>query len=179
MGHRRRSVALGGLLVVACLLLVWRSGPRRASAPAALAGAPSAAPLAALSRPLVFEAVVPPAPTFEGPRLPRAQALPPRAPRRIRFGVILVQYRGAQLAPDAERSRAEAFALAERLAAVGRVDFARAVQQGDEGSTVDAGHIERGNLEGGREYELFTLEAGAVSQPLDTPRGFWVVRRIE
>lgn len=133
----------------------------------------------AFSRPFVLEAVVPPAPTPDAPKLPRAQALPPRAPRRVHFGVILVQYRGVQLAPYAERSRAEAFALAERLAAVGRVDFARAVQQGDEGSTVDAGHIERGILEPGLEYELFTLEPGAVSRPIDTPRGFWVVRRIE
>lgn len=93
--------------------------------------------------------------------------------------MVLVQYRGAQGAPDVERTRAEALALAERLAAVGRVDFARAVPQGDEGSIVDAGHIDRGILEAGLEYELFTLEPGAVSRPLDTPRGFWVVHRIE
>jgi hypothetical protein len=177
--HRWRSVALGGALVVACLLLVWRGGVRRSAGQGALVAAPSAVPLPPLASSFVLDAVVPPAPTLEGPRLPRAQALPANAPRRIRFGVVLVQYRGVQLAPDVERSRAEAFALAERLAAVGRVDFARAVQQGDEGSTADAGRIDRGILESGLEYELFTLERGAVSRPLDTPRGFWVVRRIE
>ncbi|HEU4538986.1 MAG TPA: peptidylprolyl isomerase [Polyangiaceae bacterium] len=179
MQPRRLSVALGGALVVACSLLVWRGGARRPPGQAALLAASGAAPLPPLASSFVLAPVVPPAPTLEGPRLPRAQALPPTAPRRIRFGVVLVQYRGVQLAPDAERSRAEAFALAERLAAVGRVDFARAVQQGDDGSTVDAGRIDRGILEPGLEYELFSLERGAVSQPIDTPRGFWVVRRIE
>ncbi len=178
MRPRRHSVALGGLLVAACLLLVWRGGVRRLPDRSAAAGVPSAPPLPALSHSFALAPVVPPAPTPEGPRLPRAQALPPKAPRRIRFGVVLVQYRGAQHAADTERSRAEAFALAERLAAVGRVDFARAVQEGDEGSTVDAGHLDRGILEPGLEYELFTLAPGAISQPLDTPRGFWVVRRI-
>jgi hypothetical protein len=167
--HRRRSVALGGLLVVGCSLLVLRGGARRPpSNGAVVLGGASALPLPVVSRPFVVDAIVPPSPTPEAPRLPRAQALPPKAPRRVRFGVILVQYRGVQHAPDSERSRSEAFTLAERLAAVGRVDFARAVQQGDEGSIADAGHMDRG-----------ILEPGAVSRPLDTPRGFWVVRRIE
>jgi hypothetical protein len=176
--HRWRSVALGGVLVVACSLVVWRGGARRPAGQGVLAVAPSAA-LPPLASSFVLDAIVPPAPTLDGPRLPRAQALPVTAPRRVRFGVILIHYRGVQLAPDANRSRAEALALAERLAAVGRVDFARAVQQGDEGSIADAGRIDRGILEPGLEYELFTLERGAVSQPIDTPRGFWIARRIE
>jgi hypothetical protein len=177
--HRRRSVALGAVLVVACSLVVWRGGARRPSGQGVLAVASNVGPLPSLASSFVLDPVVPPAPTLDGPRLPRAQALPVTAPRRVRFGVILVQYRGVQLAPDAQRSRAEALALAERLAAVGRVDFARAVQQGDDGSIADAGRIERGILEPGLEYELFTLERGAVSRPIDTPRGFWIARRIE
>lgn len=168
---------MGGLLVVACALLVWREGARRPVGRGVAFAVPSALP--APARSFSLDAVVAPSSVPEGPRLPRAHALPPNAPRRVRFGVILIQYRGAQLTSDTERSRAEAFALAERLAAVGRVDFARAAQQGDDGSTPDAGHIERGILEPGLEYELFTLEPGAVSRPLDTPRGFWVVRRID
>jgi parvulin-like peptidyl-prolyl isomerase len=43
----------------------------------------------------------------------------------------------------------------------------------------DAGTIPRGVLEPTVEYALFTLKPGDVSDPIDTPRGFWIVRRIE
>ena len=34
-------------------------------------------------------------------------------------------------------------------------------------------------LELGVEYALFTLAPGQVSEPVDTPRGFWIMKRIE
>jgi parvulin-like peptidyl-prolyl isomerase len=43
----------------------------------------------------------------------------------------------------------------------------------------DAGRIPRGVLEPAAEYALFTLSPGAVSDPVETPRGFWIVKRIE
>lgn len=105
--------------------------------------------------------------------------LPHDAPRAIRIGVILVRYRGAQLAPLDSMSRDAALARANQLAALAKTDFAAAVKAGDPGSTIDIGAVQRGILEPGTQYALFTLPPGAVSEVLDTPRGFWIVRRIK
>ena len=42
-----------------------------------------------------------------------------------------------------------------------------------------AGRIPRGMLEPAPEYVLFSLPKDGVSEPVDTPRGFWIVHRIE
>lgn len=106
-------------------------------------------------------------------------ALPAEAPKKVRFGVVLVQYRGAQGAPPTARTREAALALAQELAETAKADFKAAVSKGDKGSTDDLGYIPRGVLEPAPEYELFSLPKGGVSGPVDTPRGFWIVRRIE
>jgi hypothetical protein len=105
--------------------------------------------------------------------------LPADAPKKVRFGVVLVQYRGAQGAPPTARAREAALALAQELAATAKTDFKAAVDKGDKGSTDDLGYIPRGVLEPAPEYELFSLPKGGVSGPVDTPRGYWIVRRIE
>jgi hypothetical protein len=109
--------------------------------------------------------------------------LPMTAPRQIRFGVILVTYAGAQpstngLRPQA-RSRADAKILAERLAAAAQQDFRAAVQQGDSGSADDVGRVKQGILEPAPEYVLFSLPVDAVGGPVETPRGYWIVKRLE
>ena len=64
--------------------------------------------------------------------------------------------------------------------AAAQQDFAEAVKKGDRGSTTDAGRIPRGVLEPYLEYVLFTLEKAKVHpEPLDTPRGYWIVRRTD
>jgi hypothetical protein len=109
--------------------------------------------------------------------------LPFEAPREVGFGVVLVSYAGAQ--PSAGggrpvgRSRTEAKALAARLLATAQQDFHAAVQQGDAGSSDDVGRVKRGVLEPAPEYVLFTLGVGAVAGPVDTPRGYWIVKRLE
>jgi hypothetical protein len=109
--------------------------------------------------------------------------LPMNAPRQVRFGVVLVSYAGAQPSPAggrvATRSRAEARALAEKLLQTAQQDFHAAVQQGDAGSTDDIGHIKLGILEPAPEYVLFTLPEGGVGGPVETPRGYWIVKRLE
>jgi hypothetical protein len=105
--------------------------------------------------------------------------LPSGSPKTVRFGVILVQYRGAELAPPTARSKQEAMTLARTLAEAAGTDFKAQVQKGDPGSMEDAGRIPRGVLEPAVEYALFMLERGNVSAPIDTPRGFWIVRRID
>src|SRR5262249_12647406 len=105
------------------------------------------------------------------------------APKSVIFGVILVKYKGAQAAPANARSREEALALAKQLAAEAKTDFkaavAKAVANGDKESMENAGRMPRGMLEPAPEYVLFSLPKDGVSDPVDTPRGFWIVKRIE
>jgi hypothetical protein len=105
--------------------------------------------------------------------------LPTTSPKTVRFGVILVQYRGAQAAAPSARSKEEALALARTIAQDAKIDFKSQLGKGDPGSMEDAGTIPRGVLESVTEYALFTLGRGDVSDPIDTPRGFWIMRRIE
>jgi parvulin-like peptidyl-prolyl isomerase len=116
----------------------------------------------------------------DGAEVPELGEVPPS----VRFGAVLVQYAGAEDAkakgPDGElRSKDEASKLADELAKLAREDFAEAVKKGDGGSTADAGVMFRGILEPAPEYVLFSLDKGAVSDPIDTPRGFWIVKRLE
>jgi hypothetical protein len=105
--------------------------------------------------------------------------LGPDAPKSVVFGVILVQYKGAQGAPANARTRDAALDLAKQLAAEAAQDFKATVAKGDKGSMENAGRIPRGVLEPAPEYVLFNLAKGGVSEPVDTPRGFWIVQRIE
>ncbi len=106
-------------------------------------------------------------------------ALPGDAPKTVTFGVILVMYKGAQGAPTSARTRDEALALAKTLAEEAKADFKATVQKGDKGSMENAGRMPRGMLEPAPESVLFGLAKGAVSDPVETPRGFWIMQRIE
>jgi len=105
--------------------------------------------------------------------------LGPGMPRLVRFGVVLVTYAGAEDAPRGARSKHDAFELSQKLAAQAKSDFHAAVRRGDEGSADDVGSMRRGVLEPAPEYVLFTLQPTTVSDPVDTPRGYWIVKRIE
>ncbi len=106
--------------------------------------------------------------------------LPASAPARIGFGAVVYAYRGAQGAPADARSKEDAKKKATEAIELAQKDFAAAVSQGDHGSTTDAGRLPRGVIEPPIEYVLFMLEKGKVHpEPLDTPRGYWVVRRNE
>jgi PPIC-type PPIASE domain len=110
-------------------------------------------------------------------------SLPLAVPRQIRFGVVLVSYAGAQPgaggARPSSRSRGDASALAAKLLATADEDFHAAVQQGDWGSADDLGQVKIGILEPAPEYILFTLPVNGVGGPVDTPRGYWIVKRLE
>jgi hypothetical protein len=106
--------------------------------------------------------------------------LPASAPARVGFGAVIFSYRGAQNAPGDARSKEEARKKAAETIELAQKDFAAAVAKGDKGSTTDAGRLPRGVIEPPIEYVLFTLEKGKVHlEPIDTPRGYWVVRRNE
>jgi hypothetical protein len=101
------------------------------------------------------------------------------APKSVVFGVVLIQYAGAQGAASGVRERADAEKLANELARLAKDDFKAAVDKGDPGSATNVGRMFRGVLEPAPEYVLFKLGKGEVSEPIDTPRGFWIVKRIE
>jgi hypothetical protein len=124
--------------------------------------------------------------TGAGSRMPDGGPVPPlpmNAPRQVRFGVVLVSFSGAQPSAltgrSATRSKQEAKTLADKLADTARQDFHAAVQQGDAGSSDDIGRVKLGILEPAPEYLLFTLPLDAVGGPVETPRGYWVVKRLE
>ncbi|HEY4117350.1 MAG TPA: peptidylprolyl isomerase [Byssovorax sp.] len=106
-------------------------------------------------------------------------ALATDAPKSVSFGVILVQYRGAQAAPPNARTRDDALKLAKQIAEDAKADFKAAVAKGDPGSSENMGKISRGFLEPAPEFVLFSLAKDGVSDPVDTPRGFWIVKRNE
>jgi hypothetical protein len=117
-----------------------------------------------------------------GDALPNGSAAPvldDGAPKSVTFGAVLVEYRGAEAASHGARSREEALALAKKLAEEAKTDFAAAVKAGDRGSSENIGAMPRGVLEPGPEYVLFNLGVGDVSEPVDSPRGFYIFKRID
>jgi len=110
---------------------------------------------------------------------PSGNALPASAPSDVVFGAILVTFEGAQGASSKARPKQAALVLAQRILATAQTSFEDAVKMGDPGSMANAGSMRRGILEPNVEHALFTLEKGAVfSEPVETPRGYWVMRRI-
>ncbi len=180
-------VSLGAIVAYIVVAKPFANGaPPAASVGPAMTAAPTEpsppreAPPSAKSEPLA-----PSAPGFD--RLPDGQpipALPKEAPSRLKFGVVLFEYDGSQPAPGQAakktRTKAAALELAKKTLELAKSDFAAAVAKGDRGSIANAGSISRGILEPSVEYQLFTLAKGEVrAEPIDTPRGFWVARRIE
>jgi hypothetical protein len=191
---------LGLVALAAVLVVTTRPGSMSAGAPSA-SGAPSAgvassgavvivAPttMTPPSFPMDFDAGALPTFTDEpgenadaGATLPDGTPVPAlgsEAPKQVTFGVILVFYRGAQGAPRDARTREEALELATKLSKEAKDDFAAAVKKADVGVD-NAGSMIRGVLEPGPEYTLFSLGVGDVGGPVDSPRGFYVFKRIE
>jgi hypothetical protein len=104
--------------------------------------------------------------------------LPNSAPQQLSFGVVQFTYQGAQFAGSDARTKELSRQKAEATLELAKHDFSAAVGKGDRGSTSDAGRIPRGVLEPPIEYVLFTLDKRTVYPAvIDTPRGFWIVRR--
>ena len=191
---QRSTAALLGLGFLAALtgaILISHDSPKNrargpvkaapsASASAAAAPAPSASAAAKLDAGSPDDAgALPFTEGFEtfpdGGRVPE---LPSSAPQEVSFGVVQFAYQGSQFASSDARSKEQARQKAEATLELAKTDFAAAVSKGDRGSTGDAGRIPRGVLEPPIEYVLFMLDKGSVSPTvIDTPRGYWIVRR--
>lgn len=187
--QRSKTIALGLLVVVAIAILVLVS---RSSKPKAASTAPSAS-----AAPSASVVVAPPAPSGSAAELAlgepvegesvgfdilpdgkKAPPLPESAPQSVSFGVVVFSYAGAELSTTGARTKDQAREKALAAVADAKSDFSKAVARGDRGSTANAGRIPRGVLEPAAEYVLFTLPKGEISPaPVDTPRGYWVVRR--
>lgn len=188
--HRWTSLAFGLLFVAALVGLVLSS---RLSEPAPAASIASAVastpPAASAENPVSVDAATPldagmdPAESSAFHRLAdggSVPSLPDTAPKQVQLGIVLFQYRGAQGAPSNARSKEAARAKAEQTIELAKKDFDEAVKLGDPGSLASAGDIPRNVLEPVIEYTVFTMEPGAVhTEPLDTPRGYWIVRRLK
>lgn len=105
--------------------------------------------------------------------------IPTGAPKQVKLGVVLVTFAGAEGAPPTARSKREAMSIAERLVGEARSDFHHAVVAGDPGSSDDIGRMPRGVLDPRTEVAVFNLASGEVSEILETPRGYWIVKRLD
>jgi hypothetical protein len=190
-----KPVALGALVVLLVAFAVvvtraQRSKPPQAAppAPASASASPSASTSAAPAA--SAGAADPGEPVLTAGELAgegfdtlpdgkRVPPLPDAAPQTVTFGVIQIAYQGAQFAPPNARSKEQARQKALALIPEAKRDFSAAVAKGDPGSAADKGRIPRGMLEPAPEYLLFSLPKGEVyAEPVDTPRGYWVIRRI-
>jgi hypothetical protein len=205
--QRWAAVIFGVLLVIATVVVVRSAGrpdatPKVASStagssgkpvvlalPTTLPGGPSLSMPGGAQLPMLgdLDGGMPPLPTEEptdagGAILPNGSAAPmlaDGAPKTVRFGAILFEYRGAETATRTTRTREDALAQAKTVAEHAQNDFAEAVKEGDKGSGEDFGMIQRGIFEPAPEYVLFNLKVGEVSEPVDSPRGFYIFKRLE
>lgn len=151
------------------------AAPSASSSAASVATAPSSrpaeVPTSPTSSPSASAALLP-----DGRPVPE---LPDDAPTTVGLGVVLVTYRGAENAAASAPAKDAALARARELVGEAVKDFGDAVKKGDRGSVEDLGTIPRGVLDPAAEYALFTLKKGDVyREPIDTPRGYWVARRL-
>jgi hypothetical protein len=181
--QRHTPVALGGLAIVAVGALVWRGtvyrpGRSETGPDGGTLSSSRTARDAGASPGDLGSAIARDASAWDLPDA-ATTVLPAGSPKIVRFGVVLVTYRGAEGAPATARPKDEALRLVRTIAEAAQADFRGAVTKGDPGSMDDAGRMPRGVLEPPVEYVLFTLRTGQVSEPVDTPRGYWILRRID
>ena len=182
--QRTQMALIGALLVSIVGLFFWRAKQhsRAPEEPHSTQPAASAA-ASATEQPITpspLPSVAAPAYSTQLPDGRQLPELPADAPKAVNFGVVLLAYRGAEGAPSDARTKDAALARAKELMAEARQNFGEAVKKGDRGSTAQAGSMPRGVLEPGIEYVLFTLKKGEVyGEPIDTPRGYWILRRAE
>jgi hypothetical protein len=183
MKDRAITIALAVAVVVLGTLLLMKSVPKADGTVIGDAGIGNDARTSVPDAGPAVDETLPPQPVSDGGfHLADGTPVPPlgsKAPRQVRFGVVLVNYAGAEGAPAKARTKDAAFALATKLAEDARSDFHAAVARGDDGSADDVGVVARGVLEPVSEATLFGLAAGSTSGVIDTPRGFWIVKRIE
>jgi len=193
--ERQRTIGLGALFLIIVVVATLWSRISSSPAPAATATAPTPSASAALAPTPSPSAIAKLEAAVEGALTPEAAAsdgfdllsdgrkappVPDSAPQLVTFGLVVFSYQGSQFAPPGARTKEQAKQKALATIEEAKRDFHAAVARGDHGSTANAGRMPRGILEPGAEYVLFSLRKGEVAaEPVDTPRGYWVLRRID
>ena len=113
------------------------------------------------------------------PSLSFDASIPSSAPRSVKVGLVFVTFSGAEGAPAGSRPKGQAKELADGLLSMARADFHQAVGKGDSGSADDIGRIPRGVLDPAVEAAVFALGTNDVSEVVETPRGYWIVKRLD
>jgi hypothetical protein len=113
------------------------------------------------------------------PTLTIDASLPSGGPRSVKLGIVMVTFAGAEGAPPGARPKGQAKEMADGLLSMARADFHQAVGKGDTGSGDDLGRFPRGILDPNVEAVVFSLGANDVSEVVETPRGFWIVKRLD
>lgn len=189
---KRRSPALLASIVAGCaiLLALNESGKTRPKAQEPAPVVKTATPDPVEDTPSVEAPAEPAAisvnvdPSLQSKRfalMADGSPVPPLAkdaPDKVKLGIVLFRYDGAEAPPKSDRPKAEALRLAQAAVTQAKDDFAAAVRLGDRGSDENIGWFTQGILEPAVQYAVFSMAKGAVSEPIDTPRGYWVVRRV-
>lgn len=113
------------------------------------------------------------------PTLSIDASLPTGAPRAVKLGIVMITYAGAEGAPPNARPKGQAKEIADGLLSMARADFHQAVTKGDSGSSDDLGRFPRGILDPSVESVVFALGTNDVSEVVETPRGYWIVKRLD
>ena len=106
-------------------------------------------------------------------------------PEEIAASHVLISYKGAERS-EAERSKEEAEALAAEVLQKARAegaDFAELASQHSDGPTKDKGGdlgtFKKGTMAPAFEEAAFALEVGEISDVVETPFGFHIIKRTE
>jgi hypothetical protein len=178
--QKSSTLAVGALLVAAVAVVVWRAAGQNHHENSEISARKVPVPQGSMANNVLptpsLPSIQPPS-LFEPPAW--STALPTTAPKHPRFGIVLIRYLGSQMAPSSALDKVSAFQKAVEIEKIAQKDFAKAVKLGDRGSSVDLGTWDRQVLEPQLEYQLFTLKVGQVKGPLDTPRGYWIVKRVK
>lgn len=109
----------------------------------------------------------------------------PEEPKEVRVSHILVSYQGA-LKAETDRTKEEARKLAEELdkhAKAPGADFAALAKQHSNGPSAanggDLGKFGKGKMTPAFEKAAFGLKVGQVSDVVETPFGFHIIKRTE
>ncbi len=91
----------------------------------------------------------------------------------FRIGVVIYSFE------QGKRSKAMAKALADKSLQVAGTDFAAAVKAGDPDSDADYGTFAPHSFDPDVESAIVAIPPGQVGGPIETSRGYWVVKRIK
>ena len=182
MRQRTISIIVGAAVTLFTIWLAWSMTevrPKHDAIPDAGREA-SAEPVIAITAPTSIDAPdsgsLLMAPIWDGGL---DNTMPSGAPRTVHIGVVLVQFQGAEGASSSARTKQAALATATALVETAKADFKKAVKEGDSGSGEDVGRIPRGVLDPRTEVAVFSMNANDIAGPLETPRGYWIVKRLE